>query len=143
MRILGISTGRAFVIEAWGANLHVVHWIDFVFINTAPAKNNWGVGRLCKVDLSKESLHNPQCLGQGTGVELRDRTPHGHDVDVGEVLRKIRKEVEDSLEENIQMPMEAWHISTVLGKPISPITTVNRLDEDQQELTIEWLRPLS
>jgi len=115
MRILGISTGRAFIIEAWGANLHVVHRVDFVLINATPAKNNWGVGRLRKVDLSKKSLHDPQCLGQGTGVELRDWTPHGHDVDVGEVHRKIREEVEDSLEENIQMPMEAWHISTVFG----------------------------
>ena len=66
-----------------------------------------------------------------------------HDVDIGEVLQKICKEVEDSLEENIQMPMEALHISAFLGKPISPIATVNRLDKDQQELTIEWLMPLS
>ncbi len=41
------------------------------------------------------------------------------------------------------MPMEAWHISTILGKPISPIAAVDRLGEDQQELTIEWLRALS
>jgi len=90
-RILGIGTRCAFIIKAWGANLHVVHWIDFVFINAAPAKNNWGVGGLREVDLSKERLHDPQCLGQRTGVELRDQTPHSHDVDVGEVLRKIRK----------------------------------------------------
>jgi len=80
-RILGISMRRAFIIKAWGANLHVVHWVDFVFINATPAKNNWGVGGL---------LMTVQCLGQRTGVELRDRTPHSHDVDVGEVLRKIR-----------------------------------------------------
>jgi hypothetical protein len=39
--------------------------------------------------------------------------------------------------------MEAWHISTILGKPINPIDAVDRLDEDQQELTIEWLRAIS
>jgi hypothetical protein len=40
---------------------------------------------------------------------------------------------------NIQMPMEAWHIATVLGEPISPIAAVDHLDKCQQELTIEWL----
>jgi hypothetical protein len=77
---------------------------------------------LRKFNLSDESLHDLQRFGQRSGIELRDRTSHTHDVDVGEILREIRKKVEDPLEKNIQMPMEAGHISTGLGKPISPIT---------------------
>ena len=61
------------------------------FINATPAKDNRRVGGLCEVDLSEESFHDRQRLSQRTGVKLRDRTPHSHDVDVGEVLRKIRK----------------------------------------------------
>jgi hypothetical protein len=38
--------------------------------------------------------------------------------------------------------MEVWHISTILGKPVNPITAVDRFDEHQQELVIEWLRAL-
>jgi len=56
MRILSISTRRAFIIKAWGANLHVVHWVDFVFINATPVKDNWRVGGLREVDLSEESF---------------------------------------------------------------------------------------
>jgi hypothetical protein len=29
--------------------------------------------------------------------------------------------VEDSLDIDIQVPMEAWHISTILGKPVNSI----------------------
>ena len=90
--ILSSSTSiRSLIIEGWRANLHIIHRIDFVLVNAAPAEDDWGVGRLREVNLSDEGLHDPQCLGQRSGVELRDRTSHGHDVDVGEVLRKIRK----------------------------------------------------
>jgi hypothetical protein len=53
------------------------------------------------------------------------------------------KELESSSEIGRPIVMEAWHISTILCKPISPIAVVDRLDEDQQELMIEWLRALS
>jgi hypothetical protein len=39
--------------------------------------------------------------------------------------------------------MEAGHMTTSLGKPISPITAVDRFDKHQQEKTIEWLRTFS
>ncbi len=71
---------------SWRANLHIVHRIDFVLVNAAPAEDDWHVRGLREVNLSDEGLHDPQCLGQRSGVELRDRTSHGHDVDVGEVL---------------------------------------------------------
>jgi len=75
-RILSFSTRCAFIIKAWGANLHVVHWVDFVFINaTTPAKDNWHVGGLRELDLSEESFHDPQRLSQRTGVEQRSYAP--------------------------------------------------------------------
>ncbi len=36
--------------------------------------------------------------------------------------------------------MEAWHISTILGKPVNPITAIDYFDKHQQELTVKWLR---
>jgi hypothetical protein len=91
MRHLSFGTICAFVVIAWGANLHVVHGVDVVFINVAPANDNRRVRGLREFNLNDESLHDRQRFSQGTGVEFRDQTPHGHDVDVGEILRKIRK----------------------------------------------------
>ena len=39
-------------------------------------------------DLSDESLHDRQRFSQEAGVDFRDWMPHGHDVDVGEILKK-------------------------------------------------------
>ncbi len=40
------------------------------------------------------------------------------------------------------MPMEAWHIFTILGKPVNPVAAVDNFDKRQQELVEEWLRAL-
>ncbi len=40
------------------------------------------------------------------------------------------------------MPMEAWHIFTILGKPVNPVAAVDNVDKRQQELAEEWLRAL-
>jgi hypothetical protein len=36
--------------------------------------------------------------------------------------------------------MEAWHIPTILGKSVNPITAIDYFDERQQELMVKWLR---
>jgi hypothetical protein len=36
--------------------------------------------------------------------------------------------------------MEAWHISTIIGKPVNPITAIDYFDKHQQELMLTWLR---
>jgi hypothetical protein len=36
--------------------------------------------------------------------------------------------------------MEAWHISTILGEPVNPITAIDYFDKYQQEMTVKWLR---
>ncbi len=40
------SSVSSFIIEGWRANLHIIHRIDFVLVNAAPAEDDWGVGRL-------------------------------------------------------------------------------------------------
>jgi hypothetical protein len=40
------------------------------------------------------------------------------------------------------MPMEAWHIFTILGEPVNPVAAVDDFDKRQQELAEEWLRAL-
>jgi alkyl sulfatase BDS1-like metallo-beta-lactamase superfamily hydrolase len=86
--LITIGTSCTFIVIAWRTNLHVVHGVDFVFINAAPANNNRRVPGLRKFNLSDESLHDLQRFGQRTGVELRDWTPHTHDVDVGKFFKK-------------------------------------------------------
>ncbi len=68
-----------------------MYGVDGVFINVAPANDNRFVHGLREFNLSDESLHDRQRLRQGAGVKFRDGTPHGHDVDVGEIPRKICK----------------------------------------------------
>ncbi len=46
---------------------------------------------LCKVNLSDESLHDPQCFGQGPSIEFGDRAPSGYDVDVAKILQEVSK----------------------------------------------------
>ncbi len=40
------------------------------------------------------------------------------------------------------MPIEAWRIFTILGKPVNPVAAVDDFDKRQQELAEEWLRAL-
>ncbi len=40
------------------------------------------------------------------------------------------------------MPVEVWHVPTILSKPIHPIAFVDGLDEHHQELVVKWLRAL-
>ncbi len=87
-RHLSIGTSCAFIIITWGANLHVVHRVDVLFVDAAPTNDNWRVCGVREFNLSDESLHDRQCFSQGAGVEFRDWMPHGHDVDVGEILKK-------------------------------------------------------
>ncbi len=94
MRVLSLGGGRGTVtlgivgpgaIAGEGA-LCVIHRVDFVFINVAPANND---GRICgvhEVKLSDESLHDPQRFGQGPGIEFGDQTPSGYDIDVAKIL---------------------------------------------------------
>jgi hypothetical protein len=66
--------------------LRVIHRVDFVFLNVAPANNDGQICGLREVNLSDESLHDPQRFGQGPSIEFRDRTPSGYNVDVAEIL---------------------------------------------------------
>ncbi len=71
--------------------LCVIHRVDFVFINVAPANNDGQICGLHEVNLSDESRHDPQCFGQGPSIEFRDRTPSGYDIDVVKILQEVSK----------------------------------------------------
>jgi hypothetical protein len=66
--------------------LCIIHRVDFVFINVAPANNDGQICGLRKVNLSDESLHDPQRFGQGPSIEFGDWVPSGYDVDVAKIL---------------------------------------------------------
>jgi hypothetical protein len=66
--------------------LCIIHRVDFVFINVAPANNDGKIHGLREVNLSDESLHEPQRFGQGLSIKFRDRAPFGCDVDVAKIL---------------------------------------------------------
>jgi hypothetical protein len=94
MRVLSLSSGRGTVtlgivrpgaIAGEGA-LCIIHRVDFLFINVAPANNNGQICGLRKVNLSDESLHDPQRFGQGPSIEFGDQAPSGYDVDVAKIL---------------------------------------------------------
>ncbi len=82
-----------------------------------------------EVKLSNEGLHDSQRFDKGPGVKLSDQTPSGYDIDVAKILLEIGKKVENPLDIDIQMPMEAWHIFTILGKPVNPVAAVDDFDK--------------
>jgi hypothetical protein len=100
MRILSLGSERGTVslgivgpgaIAGEGA-LRVIHRVDFlVFTNVAPANNDGQSCGLHKVNLSDESLHDPQRFGQGPSIALRDWTTSGYDVYVAKILRQVSK----------------------------------------------------
>jgi hypothetical protein len=50
--------------------LCVIHRDDFVFINVAPANDDGQIRGLREVNLSDESLHDPQRFGQGPSIQF-------------------------------------------------------------------------
>jgi hypothetical protein len=66
--------------------LRVIHRVNFVFINVAPANDDGKICGLREVNLINESLHDPQRFGQGPSIEFRDQTPSGYDFDVAKIL---------------------------------------------------------
>jgi hypothetical protein len=97
------------VIAGEGA-LCVFYRVDVVFRNGAPANDDGRICGLRDVNLINENLHDLQHFGQGPGVEFSDWVPSSDDVDVAEVLQEVSEQVEDSLDIDVQVPMETWHI---------------------------------
>ncbi len=64
---------------------------------------------LSKGELVFKCLHKSQRLYQRLGSELRQWTGSGHDVDIAKICCKLAKEVKDTLEEGVYMPMKGWH----------------------------------
>ncbi len=81
-------------------------------------------------------------LDRGLVFEVVQRTFSCYDVDVAEILQEVGQKVEDPLDIDIQVPMEALHAFTVLGIPVGPVVAVDYLDEHQKELAEKWLRAL-
>jgi hypothetical protein len=97
MRVLSLGGGRGTItlgivgpgaIAGEGA-LCIIHRVDFIFINIAPANNYGQIRGLREINLSDESLHEPQRFGQGPSIEFRDRAPSGYDVDVAKILQEV------------------------------------------------------
>ncbi len=98
-RILSLGSGRGTIslgivspgaIAGYSA-LHIIHWGDFVFTNVPPTNNDGQIRGLREVNLSDESLHDPQCFGQGPSIEFGDWTPSGYDVYIAKILREVSK----------------------------------------------------
>ena len=53
----------------------------------------------------------------------------GDDVYVAKVLGKSCEFIEDPLKEDVQVPVEVWHVPTILSKPIHPIAVVDGRNE--------------
>jgi hypothetical protein len=99
MRVLSLGGGRGSVtlgivgpgaIAREGA-LRIIHRVDFVFINFAPANDNGQIRGLWEVNLSDESLHDPQRSGQGPSIKFGDRAPSGYDVDIAKILQEVSR----------------------------------------------------
>jgi hypothetical protein len=126
----------------FGAAFCVVERVEFVLVNLIPADGDRQVHGLSKVDLINECPHDPQRTGQEPCIKVGDQTLLGDDVYIAKVLGKSYEFVEDPLEEDVQMPVEVWHVPTILSKPIHSIVVVEGHDEHHQELAVKWLRAL-
>jgi hypothetical protein len=69
--------------------LCVIHRVDFLFINVAPANDDGRIRGLREVNLSDESLHDLQRFSQGHSIEFRDQAPSGYAVDVAKILQEV------------------------------------------------------
>jgi hypothetical protein len=109
-----LGIGSRFASQWPATGLSVIPRTDVVGRNNILRNDNGEHGDLVEIDLITKCLHNRSCSHQSLCIELGNRTRLGHNIPISKISCKIRKAVENTLQEDVAIPMQIRHRTNAL-----------------------------